>query len=376
MSSRNTHKYEMVKTYLYSYIQKHALGKGDRIPSENELAEQFSVSRLTARQAISELVNEHVLYRQRGSGTFFNGPMRRVGVLMSYIDSYIFTDIVQGIDQVLQEKNVGMILSSSGNSITREKACLENLVSQGIDGLIYEPAKSAINTANVKLLQSIVKRGVKIVCINGYLPDIKAGRILTDDRKGIGILVDKMAQLGHISIAGIFVSDLIQGIRRYEGFCEAMKKNCRTVEKDQILWIHISDSDQNIHKMLNAFIDQVLAKRQTAICCYNDIIAQKAIEILVQKGIRVPEDISVTGFDGSALARLTAMYYLGNTNEDRSDPIGGLATVTHPCSKLGMQSVNTLFQLIDGTITEEEAVIEMIPEFQNGLSLGKAKKEE
>lgn len=371
---RQAHKYEMVKTYLLSYIQSRALVKGDRIPSENELAEQFQVSRLTARQAITDLVNGNVLYRQRGSGTFVSGRTVRIGVLMSYIDSYIFTDIVHGIDHVLHEKNAGMLLTSSGNSITRERACLENLISQGIDGLIYEPAKSARNTANIPLLQNITERGIKIVCINGYLPDIKAGRILTDDKKGIGMLVDRMACLGHRNIAGIFDADLIQGERRYQGFCDSMKDNGLTVDQSDVLWYHISDLTQNISRMLEEFIDGVVSKKQTAICCYNDMIAQKTIEVLIKKGIRVPEDISVTGFDGSELARLTAMYFIGNTKRSRSDKIGGLATVTHPCARLGGQSVETLFQLINGTITEEEAVIEMLPGFQDGRSLGKVKK--
>ncbi len=387
MENRQVHKYELVKSYLRKFILDNQIARGDKIPSENELAILFNVSRLTARQAITELVHEGVLYRQRGSGTFVNGRTGRIGVLMSYIDSYIFTDIVRGIDHVLQRENMGMLLTSSGNSISREKACLENLISQGIDGLIYEPAKSAKNTANIKLLQSITERGIKIVSINGFLPVIKSGKVLIDDSKGVQILVEKMISFGHKKIAGIFLSDLVQGVRRYKGFCETLDLNGIKDYEKNVLWYQLSDLNSNITKILDGFFERIVEEKVTAVCCYNDILAQKLIEVLYHKGIRVPEQISVTGFDGFALTRLTTMYYVTNpkdlshkdsfhkdfSNQDNQHRESGLATVIHPSMKVGEESVKMLIALINSEINEDQdkAFIQMVPEFLDGISLGR-----
>lgn len=370
MQKKQAHKYEIVKSYLLSYITENKLSRGSKIPSENELAVKFGLSRLTARQAITELVNEGVLYRQRGSGSFVNGRTGRIGVLMSYIDSYIFTDIVRGIDRVLHLNNMGMLLTSSGNSISREKICLENLISQGIDGLIYEPAKSARNNANIKLLNSISQRGIKIICINGYLPEISAGRVLTDDIKGISILVNRMISMGHRNIAGIFLSDLVQGQRRHSGFCQTLTENGLSYNSDNVLWYQISDLVSNNNKYLENFINRILSDKVTAICCYNDIMAQKVMEILYNKGIKVPDQVSVTGFDGFEISRLTAMHYISSNKTLFNSESGGLATVIHPSEQLGEESVKLLVKLINGEIKEEDAVIEMVPKFLDGQSLG------
>ena len=67
-------KYYRLKESIRGIIEDRQLGEGDLIPSERELCEGHGVSRMTARQAVNELVNEGVLYREQGRGTFVAGP--------------------------------------------------------------------------------------------------------------------------------------------------------------------------------------------------------------------------------------------------------------------------------------------------------------
>lgn len=67
-------KYYRLKESIRTMIEDRQLGEGDLIPSERELCETHGVSRMTARQAVNELVNEGVLYREQGRGTFVAGP--------------------------------------------------------------------------------------------------------------------------------------------------------------------------------------------------------------------------------------------------------------------------------------------------------------
>lgn len=374
MKTLNTHKHEIITGYLREFINLNKSAARTKIPSENELAQKFLVSRLTARQAISSLVNEGILYREKGSGTYVKVRKKIIGVVMSYIDSYIFTDIVKGIDNTLRKNDMNMILTSSGNNIVRERECLETLFDQNIDGLILEPAKSAVNKENISFINKFIAKGVDVVFINGYIPGIKAGRVLTDDRQGMKILVDKLVENGHRKIAGIFVSDLIQGERRYEGFYDVLSENDIEVKKESVMWYEISSPKAEIENLIDKFIVRIINKNYTAICCYNDLTAQIAIEILMKKGIKVPGDISITGFDGSQIARLSAMYYLGETsNTIARDRKGSIATVSHPCAKAGEEAVNLLGKLIRKEIDFEDAVSEMPTEFFDGRSLGKCK---
>lgn len=374
MESLNSHKHEVITEYLREFISSNKGGIKTKIPSENELAQKFFVSRITARQAILSLVNEGLLFREKGSGTYVKVRKKIIGVVMSYIDSYIFTDIVKGIDNTLRKNDMNMILTSSGNSIVRERECLETLFDQNIDGLILEPAKSAVNKENISFINKFIAKGVDVVFINGYIPGIKAGRVLTDDRQGMKILVDKLVENSHEKIAGIFVSDLIQGERRYAGFCDVLSGHGIKVEKESVMWYEISSPKAEIENLIDKFIVRIINENYTAICCYNDLTAQIAIEILMKKGIKVPGDISVTGFDGSQIARLSALYYLGeNSNTIPRDKKGSIATVSHPCAKAGEEAVKILSKLISKEIDYSDAVSEMPTEFFDGRSLGKCK---
>ncbi len=371
MKPSNTHKHEIITEFLREFINSNKSAAKTKIPSENELALKFSVSRITARQAISSLVNEGLLFREKGSGTYVKIRKKIIGVLMSYIDSYIFTDIIKGIDNNLRKNEMNMILTSSGNNVVRERECLDTLFDQNIDGLILEPAKSAVNKENISFINKFIAKGVDVVFINGYIPGIKAGRVLTDDRQGMKILVDKLVENGHEKIAGIFVSDLIQGERRYEGFCDVLSGYGIKVEKESVMWYEISSPKSEIELSIDKFLDSVISNKYSAVCCYNDMTAQIVIEILTRKGIKVPGDISVTGFDGSQIARLSAMYYLGeNSNTVPRDKKGSIATVSHPCAKAGEEAVNLLGKLISKEIDFTDAVSEMPTEFFDGRSLG------
>ncbi|MCD6239083.1 MAG: GntR family transcriptional regulator [Thermotogae bacterium] len=80
--------YQQVKDNIIAMIENHRLKPGDRIPSERELSRKFNIGRMTIRQGITELVNEGVLYRVQGRGTFVNlKPIRQpLGKLMSFTE--------------------------------------------------------------------------------------------------------------------------------------------------------------------------------------------------------------------------------------------------------------------------------------------------
>lgn len=70
-------KYYRLKESIRDMIEEQQLGEGHRIPSERELCERYGVSRMTARQAVKDLVNEGILYREQGRGTFVAGEKIR-----------------------------------------------------------------------------------------------------------------------------------------------------------------------------------------------------------------------------------------------------------------------------------------------------------
>ena len=103
MKNSNNSKYYRLMEYLRDEMLSGRIMPGEKIPSENELASKFSLSRHTVRKSIALLVNEGLLYTEHGRGTFNSGLLRKsrdsrnIGVITTYISEYIFPQSFMGL---------------------------------------------------------------------------------------------------------------------------------------------------------------------------------------------------------------------------------------------------------------------------------------
>ena len=111
---------------------------GQRLPGENEMAGEFSMSRQTVRQALSLLEQEGFIQRRQGSGTYVRRVERRrerswnVGVVATYISEYIFPSIMRGIEGELSEEGFFPLLSATKNRVDNERRILEDYMERGV----------------------------------------------------------------------------------------------------------------------------------------------------------------------------------------------------------------------------------------------------
>ena len=348
--SENQTKYSMLKAYLKDEILMGNIRPGEKIPSENNLAERFSLSRQTVRKAISVLVHEGFLYTRQGKGTFCKDrtagrrESRNIGVVTTYISEYIFPRVIQGIDKVLSENGYSIILKNTGNSIEKEASCLDDLLGKDIGGLIIEPTKSAVLSDNLKYYRALDKHGIPYVFIHGSYQMLEdKPRVLLDDETGEYLVTEHLIKLGHRNIVGIFKVDDIQGINRHKGYARALADGGIAYDPGKVVWFHTEDRDTKP----GAAIRDIIAGgvRVDAVAAYNDEAAVKVILQLKEMGLRVPEDISVVGFDDSYLAL--------------NGPVK-LTTVAHPKEKLGEAAAELLLELMSGADLPGDAVEKVI----------------
>lgn len=344
-------KYNQVIDYIKAVIEKEELKYNDQINSELELMSIFNVSRHTVRKAIGDLVNEGVLYKRQGKGTFVANPKsvergkgKLVGVVVTFIEDYIFPDIIMGIDNILTKQGYSIILGHTTNKIEREKMVLRNMLSNHLDALIIEPTKSVFPNPNREILKEFADQGIPIVYIHATYNNLPSSYIVEDDVNAGYIATEHLIQLGHRRIGGFFKNDDVQGHGRYQGFVSCLREYDYPINEDAIVWYGTED----ISTVFNEpYIDVALSRLEncTAIVCYNDQIALKLLEIFKQKGIRVPGDYSIVSFDNSKLAQNAEVK---------------LTTVAHPKSALGEQAALTVLELLK----EKNKVVQlkMIPE--------------
>ena len=177
-------------------------------------------------------------------------------------------------------------------------------------------------------------------------------QVLMDDCKGGYLITKYLIETGHKNIIGVFKSDDTQGQNRHKGYVRALQEAGILYDPDKVIWFYTED--RKVHPYESVF--QMAEKKypMDAVVCYNDQIAMKVIQALTDAGLKVPEDISVTGYDNS---------YMANS--------GGfnLTTIVHPQEKLGEMAAELLLDLIqNGEETVKEKRIMIEPEIVIGNS--------
>ena len=127
-------KYYKMHHDLQEQIRLGELRSGDRVPSENQLAAAYQVSRQTVRKALAILEQEGYIYAVHGKGTFVSERVRpehkshNIAVVTTYLSDYIFPRVIQGIDEVLTAQGYSILLKNTRNSRSQEARCLEELL--------------------------------------------------------------------------------------------------------------------------------------------------------------------------------------------------------------------------------------------------------
>ena len=208
---------------LKSKILSGEIRPGAKLPSENELAQEYEISRHTVRKALAILVTDGYITTKHGKGTFCSDRMahrknsKNIAVVTTYISDYIFPRLIQGMDRVLTEQGYSIMLKNTGNSRQKEAQCLEDILTKDVDGLIIEPSKSQILCRNMPLYEQLDRMGIPYVFIQGsYLQMKNKPTILLDDAKGAYLLTKYLIDTGHRQIAGFFKADDIRGSYRHK----------------------------------------------------------------------------------------------------------------------------------------------------------------
>ncbi|GAE92148.1 transcriptional repressor [Gracilibacillus boraciitolerans JCM 21714] len=190
-------KYKKIKQSIKSKILEGLIVPYQKISSETELMEQFSVSRHTVRLALGgELVNEGWLYREQGAGTFcsdrssleqnqqYELPTKSIAIVTTYISEYIFPSIIRGAESYLSEQGYHVSIFNTNNKYKQEKRILTNIIAGKYDGVIIEPTNSASSNPNLIYYLDLEKKHIPYVMINASYEELEPVSFMMDDVKG------------------------------------------------------------------------------------------------------------------------------------------------------------------------------------------------
>lgn len=304
------HKYLLMAAELQEQITKGVYS--DKLPTEAALSDMFHVSRQTVRQALDCLVQRGLIKKRQGSGSqiLLHRPSAssNIAVIVPFVNNYIFPVVLQNIQTVIEHRNYPTLLFSHHDRVSLERSILQNLLQQPVAGIIAVAVKSALPNPNIDLYERLTLAGIPVVFLYADYKEIKNSTLVAQDNFGGGYALTRhLISKGHTKIAGMFMSDLTQSTERYAGYMSAMRDAGLDLPDAATFW-YTSDSehfllDYGHMAIIEHFIDYYLRDR-TAVICYNDVIADQLIRVLLKRHLRVPKDVAVVSFDNSYMCDL------------------------------------------------------------------------
>ena len=349
------HKYEAIARNLEDQIRRGEYKPGERIPTELALVQTYAVSRQTVRQAIGLLERRGLLVQRQGSGTYVERDYSRIlprdsrtstiAVAPCFVSNYIFPSIMHGIEEVLSSAGYTIRLCPSQHRVDRERAVLQCLLEDSVDGLLVEGVKTCMPNPNIPLYRELQRRGVPIVFFNTIYPELDDMVLVSMDdfsvvRDGVKLLVES----GHRRIAGIFRWDDRQGADRYAGFNAGLLDASIALNDDFVSWYGTVNLDESNPEHLPPIIDRrwlsSVMEKVTAFVCYNDTVATSLLQVLERDYSReTASRYAVVSFDSSAYYEMSSWKYV---------------SYPHRKVEFGRNAAIKLLNMIGGTAQKSE----------------------
>lgn len=275
-------KYKWLVEQLREIISD-SIQKGiNKLPTEQELAVRYRVSRQTVRAALAVLEDEREIRRIKGSGAYITGlssleDRNIVGILIPDEQQYEYPALINDIRVALAAEGFSCKVYPTHNHVDQERQILQFLLKSPLRALIVEPVKSALPSPNTELYQRLIQRGTSILFLECAYPQLSQIPVIYEDNLyGAGLLVQSLVEKGHSSIAGIFQMDDQRGLERYQGFLDAMQNQGLTVPDRNICWYTTQELDDFRQSQDISFLKKLLERITpdcTAFICEDDFIA-------------------------------------------------------------------------------------------------------
>lgn len=288
----------------------------------------------TTRQRVLDSI-ETLNYRPRGSARRgFKAPNgRSLGFIIKESDNPYYSEIQGGIQEVATEHGFLTFVSSSEGRFKDERRIVKQFANKDLDGLIITPILN--KNTDLSHIFDLQRNNIPFVLLEG-VRGIQAHLVDIDNVEASSNAAQHLIELGHehiVHFAGPEYSKHSE--ERIEGVRRAFSRSPLIFSDDNA--VRVGDSfASGYEKTLEYFPEKESASDKeipTAMTCYNDLVALGAMRALRERGWRVPEDISVVGFDD-----LNLLDYV-------SIP---LTTIQVPKRTMGRKAAELLLQHIQG----------------------------
>ena len=249
-----------------------------------------------------------------------------IGVVIADNRNPFYAEVLNGMEEAAREKNYHIILANTQRDYKKEEEAINLLLAKRVDGLLITPVQDKDDD-----IKKLIEANIPFVIVGRDFENIEVDAVYNDEVKGGFLATDYLIKKGHKRIAlinGFLYKSPAKG--RLEGYKKALNKYRIPLDESLISVgdINIEDGYERTKQMLGKKLNF------TAIFAYNDMVAFGSMQAIKEKGLRIPEDIELVGYDDIPFSSLISP---------------SLTTIRIKKQELGIESVKLLFSRINGT---------------------------
>ncbi|SLN52424.1 HTH-type transcriptional repressor CytR [Falsiruegeria litorea R37] len=316
------------------------MGKNRSAPTLNDVAREAGVSTATVSRCLNspdrviETTRQRVMQAVESLGYTPNFAARvmaanrsyTIGAIIPTMDNAIFARGLQEFQDQLRQRGYTLLVSSSAYDPEMEREQIRTLVARGADGLLLIG-----HARDASIYTFLEQHQVPSLVAWSYTPEAQQPSVGFSNIEAMGELAQLVIGAGHRRIA--MISGQTSGNDRAQGRVEGVKRAMAQSGLDAAT-LTLIETDYEIEKGADAFAQlMTLSPRPTVVMCGNDVLAAGALSEARRLGIKVPEQVSVTGFDDIELAEIVSP---------------GLTTVHVPHREMGREAARELTAMVEG----------------------------
>jgi DNA-binding LacI/PurR family transcriptional regulator len=344
ITDTDRHLYEIVAEDIKEKIKENYFGEEGKIPNYVKLTEIYDVSMSTIKKAMKVLNDENVIISRVGKGTFANKKFNKlnivkpitqtdkIGLLIRDLEGPYFSGIYSGLADMADKNGKKMMVTVSRDFHQQEDSLLRMMLSHEVDGLVVTTRRRSIY--GVRIYDELLKNDIPTVILHDVY-DAKVPTVDVDNYKGGRLAAEHLLERSQKKLCvivgehGYKTDDL-----RLEGFLDVLRdqgenpaKRCHIFRYSFSTENTAFDEGYKLGMSLNIQNMDV-----DGIFVFNDLIAMGFQKAMLERGLSIPEDVAIIGFD----------------NIDRcSEARIPLTTIEVPRYEIGKTAYNVLLQLIE-----------------------------
>ncbi|MDP3149802.1 MAG: GntR family transcriptional regulator [Ignavibacteria bacterium] len=333
-----------IRRDLEEKITNGQLRPGDQIASNNVLAQKYKVSLITVKKAVASLIESGLLFSRIGKGTYVADKaqsrmsikkQKNIGIVLRDIKHPFFSMILHSIEERAFELNYNILLSNSGGKIQKEESIIKRFQEMDVDGLII--ASLSLQYRATPLIQKLHNENFPYIMIS-YMHDPEYWYIGSDHELGGYMATQYLLKIGYDKIGYVHLGsgNLLSEVRK-NGYYRALMEHNIDYKNERIFHLDTENFDSGANRYQLGYKFGIkfskLKKRPEALFFYTDVAALGFIQAVTGKGMKVPDDVAVIGYDDVEMSAYAATP---------------LTTVRQPTDKIGMKAVEIIRDRIEG----------------------------